>query len=254
MPAKPLAMGRPRAVLCDIDGCLYDWTAPLDHAAFARIRALLAGLDPAPPFSLMTGRSVEFVKAMAAALGLDARPSPHLCELGALILDGTGPDVTIHPLVQAYGPERLRRDRIAMMELVAAQLAPAAFEPSRDFTLNVVTAAGEVAARKKTEIEAIIGPHFPEARVLDSGAVVDVALVPLSKSTGLAYLTASRPGWEPAGVLAIGDSENDLDVLRVTGFSAAPANAAASVRETVDYVSPLPGVHGVLDILAHFLG
>lgn len=254
MPVQPIASNRPRAILCDIDGCLYDWTAPLDHDAFAVIRSRLARLDPPLPFSLMTGRSVEFVKVMAAALGLDARPSPHLCELGGLILQGTGPDVTIHPLIQKYGPERLRRDRIMMMELVAEQLAPASFEPSRDFTLNIVTARGDIAARRKDEIAAVITPRFPAARVLDSGAVVDVSLVPLSKSTGLEYLTGSFPDWEPAGILAIGDSENDLDVLRLTGFSACPANAAPAVKDTAGYVSRFTGVHGVIDILEHFLG
>lgn len=254
MPVQPVVHARPRAVLCDIDGCLYDWTAPLDQEAFAWIRAFLSRLDPPVPFSLMTGRSVEFVKMTAAVLALDARPSPHLCELGALILEGTGPDVTIHPLVREYGPERLRRERIAMMELIAEQLPPAAFEPSRDFTLNVVTAGGEVAARRVRELEAVVRPHFPAARLLNSGAVVDIALVPLSKATGLAYISASRPGWEPEGILAIGDSENDLDVLRLVGFSAAPANAAAEVRGAVDYVSPFAGVRGVMDILERFLG
>lgn len=244
--------GRPTAIFCDIDGCLYDWTKPLDLSVYAELRDLLAREAASLPFCLMTGRSAEFVKVLAALLGLDANPGRHLCELGALILTGVGPIVTLHPTVVAHGPERLRRERVRLMELLSGQLG-ATFEPSRDFTCNVVTVKGDVAATRCDEIRALVQAEYPAARVLDSGAVVDVALLPLSKADGVRFLASQPGGPDPASTLSIGDSENDLDVLSLTGYRAAPANAAAAVKAVVDYVSPLPGVAGVLDILRRFL-
>lgn len=243
---------RPTAIFCDIDGCLYDWTKPLDLSVYAELRDLLAHETAPVPFGLMTGRSVEFVKVLAALLGLEANPGRHLCELGALILTGVGPVVTVHPTVVAHGAERLRRERVRLMELLSGQL-DATFEPSRDFTCNVVTVKGDVAATRCDEIKALVQTEFPTARVLDSGAVVDVALLPLSKADGVRFLAAQPGGPDPATALSIGDSENDLDVLALTGYRAAPANAAPAVKAVVDYVSPLPGVAGVLDILRRFM-
>jgi 3-deoxy-D-manno-octulosonate 8-phosphate phosphatase (KDO 8-P phosphatase) len=43
-------------------------------------------------------------------------------------------------------------------------------------------------------------------------------------------------------------------MLRRAGFSAAPADAAADVREAVDLVVPSPGGHGaVRDLVEHLL-
>ena len=54
---------------------------------------------------------------------------------------------------------------------------------------------------------------------------------------------------EWAEVLAIGDSWNDLPMLRAAGLSACPANAVPEVKAIVDYVSPLTATRGVADIL-----
>jgi hydroxymethylpyrimidine pyrophosphatase-like HAD family hydrolase len=58
-----------------------------------------------------------------------------------------------------------------------------------------------------------------------------------------------RTGSDWAGVLAIGDSWNDLPMLRAAGLSACPANAVPEVKAAVDYVSPLAATRGVADIL-----
>jgi 3-deoxy-D-manno-octulosonate 8-phosphate phosphatase (KDO 8-P phosphatase) len=51
-------------------------------------------------------------------------------------------------------------------------------------------------------------------------------------------------GLEHGEVAYMGDDLLDLPVLERAGLSAAPADAAAEVRETVDFVSPSPGGRG----------
>jgi hydroxymethylpyrimidine pyrophosphatase-like HAD family hydrolase len=53
-------------------------------------------------------------------------------------------------------------------------------------------------------------------------------------------------------VLAVGDSDVDLPLLRAAGRAAAPANANAAVKAAADYVSAYATTGGVRDILRHF--
>eukprot|EP00967_Tisochrysis_lutea_P060553 scaffold77462_cov41-Tisochrysis_lutea.AAC.1 len=57
-----------------------------------------------------------------------------------------------------------------------------------------------------------------------------------SKGTGV-ELMLSAMNVCPSQVLAIGDAENDLDMLRLAGISVAMGNAKAEVQAAADYVS-----------------
>jgi 3-deoxy-D-manno-octulosonate 8-phosphate phosphatase (KDO 8-P phosphatase) len=63
-----------------------------------------------------------------------------------------------------------------------------------------------------------------------------------------------KTGLSDADVAYMGDDLQDLPVLRRVGFSAAPADAAADVRETVDWVSTVAGGKGaVRELIEHVL-
>lgn len=54
-------------------------------------------------------------------------------------------------------------------------------------------------------------------------------------------------------VAYIGDDLNDLAVLRVVGFSAAPANARTEVKDSVDFVSTYKGGEGAVRDMIEFI-
>ncbi len=201
---------------------------------------------------MVTGRSVEFVKVFAVILGL--RESPHLCELGAMVVEGVGSRVLVHPRIAEYGVAKLRRDRANLMETIAERVGPVEVEPSRDFTLNLVTVGGRPASDSRDQVEGVVREAYPEARIFSVGEVLDIALVPVSKADGLEFLRDTYPGFDPASILAIGDSENDLDLFAAAGWRGAPANATDAVKAAADYVSPHPGLAGVQDVLRTMMG
>lgn len=57
----------------------------------------------------------------------------------------------------------------------------------------------------------------------------------------------------PAELAAIGDGENDLDMLDIAAFSGAPSDAAESVRSRVAYVARYPGGRGFLEFVREVL-
>ena len=54
-------------------------------------------------------------------------------------------------------------------------------------------------------------------------------------------------------VAYIGDDVNDLEVLRMAGFAACPADALPAVRNCVHYVCKSPGGHGAFRELAELI-
>lgn len=61
-------------------------------------------------------------------------------------------------------------------------------------------------------------------------------------------------GVEPHQTVVMGDDLLDLPILKLAGFSAAPADAARDVRDRVDFVAPSAGGRGaVRDLVEHIL-
>lgn len=53
--------------------------------------------------------------------------------------------------------------------------------------------------------------------------------------------------------MAIGDSQNDLDMLKAAGFSVAMANAAQEVKDAADYVTLSNDEDGVAAVVEKFV-
>jgi len=60
-------------------------------------------------------------------------------------------------------------------------------------------------------------------------------------------------GENPDRVVAIGDSEVDIDMFRVADFSACPSHAPEEVKRSVDYVASKPYSDGFIEIAEKFL-
>lgn len=75
------------------------------------------------------------------------------------------------------------------------------------------------------------------------------------KDKGLAFKEfAATRKLNLANICFMGDDINDLDAIKLAGFSAAPADAHESVRATVNLVTQNPGGHGaVRELLDHLL-
>lgn len=60
-------------------------------------------------------------------------------------------------------------------------------------------------------------------------------------------------GLGPEEVAAIGDGENDLDMLRLAAFSGCPSDAADVVRASVKFIARRPGGSGFLEFVREVL-
>ena len=101
-------------------------------------------------------------------------------------------------------------------------------------------------------VAAWITEKFPDLyEAVPSGAIVDVAAAGNTNGTGVQRL-AEILDIAPERVVCVGDSWNDLSMLRIAGRAFAPANALEAVREEPGVTTVGPSsvcLRDVLDIL-----
>jgi Cof subfamily protein (haloacid dehalogenase superfamily) len=84
-------------------------------------------------------------------------------------------------------------------------------------------------------------------------AYIEMTRRGISKAHALEQL-AQRYGLSRDQIMAIGDSFNDLEMIRYAGIGVAVANAAPQVKEAADYVTLSNEEAGVAEALIRFLG
>ena len=95
-----------------------------------------------------------------------------------------------------------------------------------------------------------LGDQYSYTRYGDKA--VEIVHPGCTKAAGVAEL-AKRLNIPMSDVLAIGDDENDLQMLRLAGHTATVQNALAKVKPLVAYVSPYCHSAGVFDAVKHFI-
>ena len=249
-----------KLVVADLDGTITaDELKPLDCQGLGVLRryndlSRREGDRTFPPISLVTGRPHAYLEAFARFI---ATPLPSLFESGCGMHLPTAPlghEYLFHPaLANPRISEALERFRAwADEELVAKRGAGVIIgkKYSASFAAGErcpVEALLEAARAMPAELAPLFG-------VTRSVGVVDVTPRPVDKGFGLEWLIVyvrDELGLDvaAANVVGVGDSYNDLPLLAKAGISCAVSNAAARVREAVDYVAAEPTSKGVAEIV-----
>ncbi len=264
---------RLRLVVLDLDGTLLDGhravaaaTARLIRLAAARgVRFLLASARP--PCSMLP---------FHRGLGLDA---PLCCFNGALVQTATGETWLREPLPAAtatglarwcagqglyakvFGEDVFWVAR-ATAETVAysgAYLVPyaevgdlgafLAETGMRPYAVVVHTEPGGAAALEeavRARFGGEVAVHVPNDHAVHLSA-------PAASKVAAARLVARRLGVAARECLAVGDGDNDVELIRWAGVGAAVANASPALARAAAYVAGAPESAGVAEVLRRFL-
>ena len=272
----------PRLLAVDLDGTLL---TPEKRISAGDADALRRAVDAGAAVLVATGRGLHSARPVLEALPVPAYAALHN---GALMLDPTGAELwrvsmqpravaTALPLVRAAGIHPMLYAGVAgvggddvtlvlerearnsphtqdylgtkgpILELVAdvtvacdrGVLGIVSFGP-RDSVAAAATAVG----RLDGEVDSWWSPSTT------SGADLFEALAPGgAKGCALRRLT-ERLGLTPEEVMAIGDNNNDLDMLRYAGTAVAMANATPEARATAHFVTAANTADGVAHALA----
>ncbi|MGW5190624.1 HAD family hydrolase [Kribbella sp. NPDC004138] len=255
---------RPTAVALDIDGTLIDHDEGMSSAVLDAVRRTAEQV----PVILATGRAWSTTRPVAQRLRLPAGGLV-VCSNGARTLrypDGQvvdertfDPSMVIES-VRRYAPNA----RMAVEEYDGSYLVTEPFpdgDLGRDARIRVVTDE-ELAPQPVTRL-IIRDPNQSESDFVHLAerlglhgvsyfvgwtAWLDIAPEGVDKSTGLKVALAQYD-LDPAGLLAIGDGRNDIEMLGYAGLGVAMGSAPDEVKESADEVTKSVQDDGVAAIL-----
>ena len=264
-------MGYELAVF-DLDGTLIDASLTIDPELGAALkRAAARGLR----VTIATGRMPAAVERYSAELDVRA---PIIFYNGALVRDPeTGEDLLalhlprgilgrawpaiaeapVHPLF--YRDDRLYcvdrtppiRDYCAEEDLrVHVVDDPAGFLAQGSFVKSLVIGPPEVLDVLRPSLEAAVGDG---GRCLRTRSTY-LEVVPPAASKGAALVRLARYLEVPMDrIIAVGDQENDVEMLRAAGLGIAMPHAPEPVRSAADRVAPPAAEGGILALLRELL-
>ena len=261
-----------RLLVCDLDGTLLPEPPDLDPALVDGLRrAAERGLI----VSIATGRMPPGVERYRDELGITA---PMIFYNGALVRDHeAGRDLMTLTLPRgilwqahdafAHAPVAPLFYRDDLLYCLAESFAARAYSDEQGVPLEVVDAPGEFLRLGGFAKSLMIGhpQTLPTVRADVEAAVGDAArlvmtsrdrleMIPLAASKGaaLAFL-AEHLGVPLAQVVAVGDQENDVEMIRAAGLGVAMPHSPEPVRRAAGRVAPPDAEGGLLALFAEIL-
>lgn len=264
---EPRRGWRPRLVALDIDGTLVDHRGVLPDEVNASVRRVV---EAGVPVVLSTGRGWHSTRPVFEQLALP--PGYAVASNGAVVVH-TPPTEILRQVT--FDPRDVIATvaRLAPEAMIATEVVGEGFEVSAAFPTGELD--GTVNQRSLAELSAEpvtrvivrdpsrsdedfialaeqLGLHGV-AYFIGYSAWLDIAPEGVHKALGLAEV-CDRLGIEAADVLAMGDGNNDIEMLQWAGRGVAIGDAVQTVREAADAVTGRFAEGGTAAELDHWFG
>jgi phosphoglycolate phosphatase (TIGR01487 family) len=111
----------------------------------------------------------------------------------------------------------------------------------------------EIAITRKFPVDAIkkVLEGF-DVEVYDSKFAIHITDPSVNKGSSVIKVAADI-GVNPRGILAVGDSENDIEFLSAAGVKVAVSNANPELKEIADYITSKPHGDGVREAVERYI-
>jgi len=254
-------------LVCDLDGTLIDGSMTLEPAL---VKAFYGAAERGLAISLATGRMPAAADRYRDELGVTA---PVIYYNGALVRGAGGPDLlsltlprgVLHRAWTAFAqapvhPIFYRDDRLYCLERTLAVRRycdeeglhvdvvddPAEFLSLGSFIKSLLIGHPRDLDIVRSDLTPIVAEHGRLVRTRRD--YLEIIPVGASKGAALAHL-AAHLGVSLDRVVAVGDQENDVEMLREAGLGIAMPQAPELVRQAADRVAPDPADGGLLRLL-----
>lgn len=240
-----------KLLVLDIDGVLSHGEAQaFDLSLLGRLRELnqQAKTNPSiPAVTLNTGRPSPYVEALMQAMD---GWQPALFENGAGLYFPQNYSFKITPLFTSSIKTQLNT-LIALLDKEIVQTGKAYWQPGKTVCYTLFSHGNYTITELADDVKAFAESISEELAVVIAGQALNIYPRMITKGTGIEWL-AEVTGIALSEMAGVGDSDGDIDFLRLLAFRAAPSNATTNVKSIVDYVSSYPTTAGLHDILDYW--
>jgi phosphoglycolate phosphatase (TIGR01487 family) len=208
-----------KALLTDIDGTITDPTRRISTGSIVMIRSLIdSGIDVV----LASGNTSCFMDALCKMIGTHGT---FIAENGGVFRVGyTGTlRITGDQAVSRKALETVQSHYRAMGKELEL------FSPTYRFSDRAFARTVPV-----DEVKSMLRDH--PVQVIDTGYAIHLQSPGINKGTALVEL-AREMGLVPADFLAIGDSLNDIQMLKTAGIGITVANAHPEIKAVAQYIA-----------------
>jgi phosphoglycolate phosphatase (TIGR01487 family) len=223
-----------KALLTDIDGTITDSSRRINTAAVEAIRSLL---DQGVEVVLASGNTSCFMDALCKMIGTQGT---FIAENGGVFRVGyTG-------ALHIKGDQSICRTALEKVQ---------DYYRSRGKELVLFSPAyrfADLAFARTVPVEEVKQILRDEpVNVLDTGYAIHLQTLGIDKGTALEAL-AKEMGLIPSDFLAIGDSLNDIQMLKKAGIGVTVANAHPDTKAVVEFVSEKEYGMGFVEAIARY--
>lgn len=258
----------PRVVALDVDGTLLDWVDGYEVMSLEVIEAVRRVRAAGAYVVISTGRSVPGLLDAAEMLGLE----------GGLCVASNGAVVFDHPPVELVHTVTFDASKaVAELLVHVPDAAVAVEEIGVGYRINKPFPEGEIQGEMVLQsVEELVAEpvtrviiRSPDASAEEFAVLagelglqgpnyyvgytswLDLAPKGVSKASGL-QVVVDRLGVDAADVLAVGDGNNDVEMLRWAGRGVAMGQAPLEVQEAADDVTETVERDGVVRELSRW--
>jgi phosphoglycolate phosphatase len=215
-----------RAIVIDIDGTITCKRRELHLGAVKKIRTLKV------PVVLATGNTLCYARTTSVLLGLD----------GAVIAENGGAVTTRYDLNGIFDEESLEECEKAFSFLS---------EHFKLTKLDPLYRRTEIALQRDFDLEkarALLATQHLDVEMVDTKYAIHLKSTRINKGLGLRKI-AGMMGLKAGDFVAIGDSENDVEMFEASGFGIAVGNGDEKIKKTAHHVTKASFGEGAVEAL-----
>lgn len=229
------------AIAVDIDGTITDSKRKVCISAIESIRK---AEKKNVPVIIVTGNLVTFGYATAVLIGCSGGI---VCENGGVVFKEGQNDDKIQILVEKYYVNQANQHLINKLgnELEKIASSDNCYRETEIVYYKYIPK--EIIEENLKDFD-----NLDKIQIYDSGFAIHITDKRVNKGSSLKFL-CEKNNINVENVMAIGDSENDLEFLNVAGLKVAVANADEKLKEVSDYICEKPYGDGVKEAIEKFV-
>ncbi|MCZ7356020.1 MAG: phosphoglycolate phosphatase [Candidatus Methanoperedens sp.] len=212
------------AIVVDVDGTITYSDRSIDCRAVEALRSLHV------PVVIATGNILCFARAVAKLVGTGGIV---IAENGGVVECGIVESDTSH-----------MKECEEAFELLKEHFDLERLDPEYRKT--------EIGLRRNFDVREarLLLKDYPEVEIVDTGFAAHIKSRMINKGTGLKRI-AELMGLDAKDFVAIGDSPNDIEMLKASGFGVAVGNAHPAVKKVADMVTEEEHGAGVAEAVGY---